>query len=55
MFGKFTRENESDGGLDLTGGDGGLLVVGSKLGGFGSNTLENIYDSRMSMWNQKFG
>lgn len=29
-------------GLDLAGGDGGLLVVGSKLGGLGGDALENI-------------
>lgn len=44
VLGKFTREDESDRGLDLTGGDGGLLVVGSKLGGLGSNTLEDVID-----------
>lgn len=29
-------------GLDLARGDGRLLVVGSKLGGLGSNALEDI-------------
>jgi len=29
VLGKFTGEDKSDRGLNLTGGDGGLLVVGS--------------------------
>jgi len=44
VLGEFTREDESDRGLNLTGGDGGLLVIGSKLGGLSSNTLENVVD-----------
>jgi hypothetical protein len=28
--------------LNLSGADGGLLVVGSELGGFGGNALEDI-------------
>jgi len=43
VLGKFTREDESDRGLDLAGGDGGLLVVGSKLRGLGSNTFEDVW------------
>ena len=33
MLGQLTRENEPHGSLDLSGGDGGPLVVGSQLGG----------------------
>jgi len=33
MLGKLTREHQAHGGLDLTGGDGGLLVVPGQLGG----------------------
>lgn len=42
MLGEFTRKDEADGGLDLAGGDGGLLVVRSKLGGLSRNTLKNV-------------
>jgi hypothetical protein len=42
VLGQLTREDEADGGLDFTGGDSGLLVVGSKLAGLGGNTLEDI-------------
>jgi hypothetical protein len=42
VLGQFTGQDETDGGLDLARGNGGLLVVGSELGGLGSDTLENI-------------
>jgi hypothetical protein len=42
VLGQLTGEDETDGGLDLPGGDGGLLVVSSQLGGFSSDTLENV-------------
>lgn len=38
------REHENVRGLDLTRRDGGLLVVGSKLGGLGGDALENVVD-----------
>lgn len=44
MLGKLTREDEADGGLNLARRDGGLLVVGGKLGGLGSDALENVVD-----------
>ena len=44
MLGKFSRKEKSDGGLDLTGGKGGLLVVSGKLGGFKSDSVEDIVD-----------
>lgn len=44
MLGQLTGEDETDGGLDLPGRDGGLLVVGSKLGGLSSDTLEDVYE-----------
>jgi hypothetical protein len=37
-------EDEADGGLDLPGGDGGLLVVPGELGGLGSELLEDVVD-----------
>ena len=52
VLGQFTGKNESHRGLDLTRRDSRLLVVGSKLGGFCGNTLEDIYrdalDARFS-------
>lgn len=34
-------------GLDLSGRDGRLLVVGSKLGSLGGNPLEDVVDERV--------
>lgn len=34
-------------GLDLSGRDGRLLVVGSKLGGLGGDALEDVVDERV--------
>ena len=34
-------------GLDLSGRDGGFLVVGSEFGGLSGNTLEDIVDERV--------
>lgn len=34
-------------GLDLPGGDGGLLVVGGELAGLSGHTLENVVDERV--------
>lgn len=42
MLGKLAGKDEADGGLDLSGRDGGLLVVGSELAGLGGDTLENV-------------
>jgi hypothetical protein len=42
VLGKLTGEDEAHGGLDLSGGDGGLLVVSSELGSFGSDTLKDV-------------
>lgn len=42
VLGKLAGKDEADRGLDLAGRDGGLLVVGSKLGSLGSDTLEDI-------------
>lgn len=43
VLGQLTGEDEADGSLDLSGRDGGLLVVGSKLGGLGGNALEDVW------------
>ena len=44
VFGQLTRKHETNRGLDLSGGKGGLLVVASKTRGFRSNSLEDIVD-----------
>ena len=41
---ELTRKEELDCGLDLTGGDGGLLVAVSKTTGLGSDPLKQIVD-----------
>lgn len=42
VLGELTGKDEADGGLDLAGGDGGLLVVGGKLGGLSCDALEDV-------------
>ena len=42
MLDEITTKGELDCSLDLTGGDGGLLVVVSKTTGLGSNPLKQI-------------
>ena len=44
MLGKFSWKKKSDSGLDLTGRKGGFLVVSGKLGGFKSDSVEDIVD-----------
>jgi len=46
VLGQLTGEDETNGSLDLSGGDGGLLVVSSQLGGLSGNALEDV-------WNRK--
>jgi hypothetical protein len=46
VLGQLTGEDETDRGLDLPGGNGGLLVVSSELGGLGSDTLENVWTNK---------
>jgi hypothetical protein len=43
VLGQLTGEDESDGGLDLSGRDSRLLVVGSKLGSLSGNALEDVW------------
>lgn len=47
VLSQFTRQDQSDGGLDLSGRNGGLLVVSSQLGGLGGDSLENVVDERV--------
>ena len=42
VLGELTGEEEPHSGLDLTGGDGGPLVVVGKTGGLGRNPLEDV-------------
>ena len=42
VLGELTRKEESDSSLDLTGGDGGPLVVLGKTTGFCSNSSEDV-------------
>ena len=44
VFGEFTRQQQSDGGLDLPTGDGGLPVVVGQTGCLGSDALEDVVD-----------
>jgi len=42
MLGKFSRKDESDRGLDLSGRDGRLLVVRSEFRSLTSDPLEDV-------------
>ena len=44
VLGELTGEDEAHGGLDLPGGDGGLLVVAGELGSLGGDLLEDVVD-----------
>ena len=44
VLGQFTGQQETDGGLDLSAGDGGSAVVVSQAGSFGSDSLKDIVD-----------
>ena len=47
VLSELTREEEPDSSLDLTGGDGGPLVVVSESAGLGGDSLEQIVDERV--------
>jgi hypothetical protein len=47
VLGELTWEEESDGGLDFSGRDGGLGVVLGQLGGFTGDSLEDVVDKRV--------
>jgi len=42
VLGKLAREEETDGSLDLPGGQGGTSVVVGQTGGLGSDALEDV-------------
>ena len=47
VSGELSGEEESDSGLDLSGGEGGLLVVSNELGGLVGDSVEDIVDERV--------
>ena len=47
MLGKLTGEHEADGGLDLPGREGRLLVVLGELSGLSGDALEDVVDERV--------
>ena len=47
MLGEFTWEEESDGSLDLSAGQGVLSVVSNELGGLKGDLLEDVLDERV--------
>ena len=42
VLGQFTREQETNGSLDLSAADGGSLVVVSQSGGLSGNSLKDV-------------
>ena len=44
MLSQLSGKEQSDGRLDLPGGDGGPLVVVGQTGGLGSDALEDVID-----------
>lgn len=42
VLGQFARQQETDGSLNLSAGDGGSTVVMGQAGGLGSDALENV-------------
>ena len=44
VLGQFTGEKQTDGGLDLSGGDGAPSVVVGQSASFSSNALEDVVD-----------
>jgi hypothetical protein len=47
VLGELTGEEETDGSLDLAGGEGVLLVVADEAGALGGDLLEDIVDERV--------
>ena len=47
VLGELTGKEESDGSLDLAGGEGVLLVVADESGGLGGDLLEDVVDERV--------
>ena len=47
MLGEFTGKEELNGSLDFTRGQGSSLVISDELGGFQSDSFEDIVDERV--------
>ena len=47
VLGELSWEEESDSGLDLSGGESVLLVVSDESGGLSGNLLEDVVDERV--------
>jgi len=47
VLGEFTRQDETDRGLDFAGGHRRLLVVSGEARGFGGDLLEDVVDERV--------
>ena len=47
MLGELAGEHKADGGLDLSGREGGLGVVLAKAAGFGRDALKDVVDERV--------
>ena len=55
MLGEFSWEEESDGGLDLSGGESVLLVVSDELGGLSGDLFEDVVDERVHDGHRSLG
>jgi len=47
VLGQFSRQKQTDSGLDFSAGDGGPTVVVGQTGGLGSDPLEDVVDKRV--------
>ena len=47
VLGQFTGQEQTDGGLDLSAGDGGAAVVVRQTAGLGGDTLEDVVHERV--------
>ena len=47
VLGEFSREHETDGGLNLAGRESRLFVIGGELSSLTSNALEDVIDERV--------
>jgi len=55
VLGEFAGEEEADGGLDLSGGKGVLLVVSDELGGLEGDLLEDVVDEAVHDLHRSLG
>ena len=55
MLGEFTGEEETDGSLNLSGGESVSLVVADELGGLEGDLLEDVVDERVHDLHRSLG